>query len=1029
MDYTLAESGAEIAAAARRSEQEVVTQQAEELKRLYVRDADVEAKFRDIITKLRRKGGATDGIEAFLHQYGLNTSEGVAVMCLAEALLRIPDSDTADRLIRDKFEDAEWEKHLGNSDHWFVNASSWGLMLTGKMVEYGYSDQKKLLHRIAGKIGNPSIREALRIGMKVIGSKFVLGETIEEAVKHSKPQLKRGYRYSYDMLGEGARTEEQAEAFCESYAAAIEAIGKSVDQKMPLYARPNISIKLTALHPRYEFVHKDEIEHTLLARLVKLVRAAKEYGLSVSIDAEEARRLELHLLVFERLIEHPDLQDWDGLGMVVQAYQKAALPLLNYLAKLARQHERKIPVRLVKGAYWDAEIKHAQEMGLAEYPVFTRKEFSDQSYLLCAYFMLRNTQSFYPQFATHNARTMADVLAYADAQGVAHDAFEFQRLHGMGEMLHDEVVGTVSSRIYAPVGEHKDLLAYLIRRLLENGANTSFVHLLVDKDVTIDDLMQSVVEQVEESFCMPNPAIPLPSLMYGSRENSAGIEQGNSVELQRLLKQIGKWDDHHWDFAAAGRGVKSLSPTDGSVVGTFAEATAGGLAEAIGRAAAAQAAWAARSVEERAQVLEAVGQALSDNEAELIALCRREAGKVLQDAIDEVREAVDFCRYYALEARKLMAIPQTMPGPTGEHDQLQLFARGVFACISPWNFPLAIFTGQVAAALVTGNAVMAKPAEQTPLIATRAVQLMHEAGVPQDVLQLVCGDGETIGAPLVADARISGVVFTGSVPVAKAIQRSLAEKDGPIVPLIAETGGQNCMVVDSSALPEQATDDIIRSAFGSAGQRCSALRVLYVQDDIADVLIPMIQGAMQQLNVGDPCEVTTDIGPVIDDEAQAKIAAHIARLKKDYTLVGTAPMKEGLSGHFIAPHAFEIPSIDALQEEIFGPVLHIVRFDDSDYQAVADAINSTGYGLTFGIHSRIEDNIRFFVERVKAGNLYVNRGMTGAVVGVQPFGGEGLSGTGPKAGGPFYLLRFVTERTISNNTAAIGGNLELLIDR
>ncbi len=1025
MEYSLEESGGNVAAAAHRPETEVVTEQAEELQRKYTNDPGIEQEFRDVIVKLRDKGGASDGIEAFLHQYGLNTQEGVAVMCLAEALLRIPDTETADRLIRDKFEDGEWEKHLGNSDHWFVNASSWGLMLTGRLVNYGYADQKALLNRVVGKFGNPSIREAMRMGMKMIGSKFVLGETIEDAIKHSKPQLKRGYRYSYDMLGEGARTEEQAQAFCEAYAHAIETIGKSVDPKQPLYARPNISIKLTALHPRYEFTQKDYIEDVLTERLLKLVRAAKNYGMTVSIDAEEARRLEVHVLVFERLLAHPDLQDWSGLGIVVQAYQKAAKPVLEYLCKLAKKQKCKIPVRLVKGAYWDSEIKHAQEMGLDQYPVFTRKEFSDQSYLLCAYYMLEHTAQFYPQFATHNARTMADVLSYADAKGVDHAAFEFQRLHGMGEMIHDAFLGRVNSRIYAPVGMHKDLLAYLIRRLLENGANTSFVHLLVDKKVTIDDLMERVPDQVEETFYQPNPAIPLPRQMYGSRENSAGFELGNSEDVSQLQAHIDEWAEHRWVF---GKGHTVTSPIDGHEVGTVHLSTSDEVAKAVTTAVAAQDAWAEQGVEARAQILEAIADALTEQEAEFIALAQREAGKVMQDAIDEVREAVDFCRYYALEARKLIAIPQTMPGPTGEHDQLQFFPRGVFACISPWNFPLAIFTGQIAAALVAGNAVVAKPAEQTPLIASRMVELMHKAGIPKDVLHLVIGDGETVGAPLVAHPNISGVTFTGSVPTAKAIQRSLAEKDGPIVPFRAETGGQNCMIVDSSALLEQATDNIIHSAFGSAGQRCSALRVLFVQDDIADELIAMIKGAMAELHVGDPRRLYVDCGPVIDEEAKAKIDTHIATMTKEYTKAGEAVLPAELSGHFVAPHAFEIPSIDVLTDEIFGPVMHIVRYDDSDLQAVADAINSTGYGLTFGIHSRIEDNIQFFASRIKAGNIYINRGMTGAVVGVQPFGGEGLSGTGPKAGGPHYLLRFLTERTISNNTAAIGGNLELLID-
>jgi len=881
-------------------------------------------------------------------------------------------------------------------------------LLTGKVVDFGHDSRAGMLaalKNLIAKTGESVVREALKKAMKLIGGQFVLGETVAEALSHSRSYMKKGYRFSYDILGEGARSDEQAKGYVESYRKGIALIGKTIPAGTPLFEGPGISVKLSALHARYQLVKRDRVINELLPRLKDILLSAKKAGIAVAIDAEEASRLDIEMILFEQLLSDPAFAGWNGIGFVVQAYQKRAFYLIDWLAAQASAHNRIIPVRLVKGAYWDSEIKWAQMNGLPSYPVFTRKEHTDVSYLACANKILSYKSVFFPQFATHNIRTVSSIIELSTRYGWATGSFEFQRLHGMGEAMHDKIVKDTPSRIYAPVGAHKDLLAYLIRRLLENGANSSFIHLLMDHSKSSEEILADPVATTKNFAQLYNPTIALPLAIYGAhRRNSAGIDFGNAAQLQALLKTI---------------------PHPDQPLSTISDATMTTLNDAINSAHKAFPFWAATPVEKRAAILERAADLLEEYEPELIGLCTHEAGKTLPDGIAEVREAADFCRYYAAEARRILA-PHVLTGPAGESNVLMLHPRGVFACISPWNFPLAIFMGQVTAALITGNGVIAKPAEQTPLIAARAVEILHEAGVPREVLHLVPGPGETIGAALVADKRICGVVFTGGTDTAQRIQQALATRGGSIVPLIAETGGQNCMVVDSSALPEQAVDDIILSAFGSAGQRCSALRILFVQDDIADELLKLLAGAMQELKVGNPADPATDIGPVIDADAQRMLLDHIERMKKSAKLVAVTPITGTPEGFFVAPHAFEIANIETLSREIFGPVLHVIRFATGTLPQVIDAINSTGYGLTFGIHSRIDEHVQLLVSRVHAGNIYVNRSMIGATVGVQPFGGEGLSGTGPKAGGPHYLLRFVNERTTTVNTAAIGGNVSLL---
>ena len=994
------------------------------------------ARASKLVTRIRA-AGAGKGVEAFLRTYGLDTREGVAVMCLAEALLRIPDYTTTDRLIQDKFENTEWNKYLGTSESFFVNASSWGLLLTGKVVNLGSMPEEKpsaLFGRLVSRAGEPVIRKALKQSMRFIGTQFVLGEDIEEAIKKSIAPEKKGYRFSYDILGEGARNQEQAEAYVKAYRHAITEIGRHGIGRSIMEA-PSISLKLSALHPRYALANEERVMKELLPRLIEIVELAMNVGISVSIDAEEATRLDIELRLFRKLFSERRFRDYEGIGFVMQAYQKRAVHLIDFLAELSRETGRRMPVRLVKGAYWDSEIKNSQVSGLASYPVFTRKEHTDVSYMACAQKLIENIDRFYPQFATHNALSVASIMELVGDN--KKNVFEFQRLHGMGEQLHDQVVKDVPVRIYAPVGRHEDLLAYLIRRLLENGANTSFVHMLMDKNTPLEQLLEDPVDIARKQGGAQNPMTPNPVKLYSDRKNSQGYDLGNAKTVSELAAKMNEFKECFWlaepTFTGSGANPEKknvIEPADkGKITGYAVKEKPENIDKTVAAAKAAFAKWNKVPVEERARIIEKFAQLLADNQIEAMAIVMREAGKTISDAVAEVREAIDFCHYYAAQARKLTARETVLEGPTGERNSLQLSARGVFACISPWNFPLAIFTGQVVAAFVTGNCVIAKPAEQTPLIAAFAVRLMHQAGVPKDVVHLMPGSGRTVGAALTTDERIAGVVFTGSMETAQHINRSLAARNGSIAVFIAETGGQNCMIVDSSALPEQVTDDVITSAFGSAGQRCSALRVLYVQEDIADNLIRLIAGAMQELKLGNPFfDVSVDIGPVIDDGARKGLADHIEKMKKSAKLLATAPLDAKLSqqGSFLAPHMFEIKSIKELPQEVFGPVLHVIRYKASDLEKVCDEINSTGYGLTFGLQSRIEDHVELVKERIHAGNIYVNRSMIGATVGVQPFGGEGLSGTGPKAGGPHYLLRFVTERTHTINTAAIGGNLELL---
>ncbi|MDX2113798.1 MAG: bifunctional proline dehydrogenase/L-glutamate gamma-semialdehyde dehydrogenase PutA [Alphaproteobacteria bacterium] len=957
-----------------------------------------------------RQAGTGHGMEAFLHTYSLSTREGVALMCLAEALLRIPDSKTADQLIADTFEGRDFRTHAKDSESWLVSASSWGLLLAGSVVDFGDDTSRGItatLKGLVGKVSEPVVRTALRQAMKMIGGQFVLGESIEAGIANGSGWAKKGYRFSYDILGEGARSDLQSQHYIQAYHHAIAKVGAGASEET-LLSNPGISVKLSALHPRYSLNQRGRVLSELKPRLKEILLLAKKHHIAVSIDAEEANRLDIEMILFEELLAEPELAGWNGVGFVLQAYQKRAFHVIDFLAQLARKHGRVIPLRLVKGAYWDSEIKHAQVMGLPGYPVFTKKPHTDLSYLACADKILSHASLFYPQFATHNARTIASIQVLAGRYKLAPSQFEFQRLHGMGEKLHDMIVEDgYASRIYAPIGEHKDLLAYLIRRLLENGANTSFVNLLMDKDLPLAELLAD--PRVTSNQQSSTSLLPLPLSIYPDRKNSSGIDTGYLHLREPLERELARQCDI----------VQRL--------GRPADHSAKAAEEAITSALSGFDLWSQTSVDARAQMLEKAADLLEEKRDELLALLIHEAGKTISDAVSEVREAADFCRYYALHARKLIGTEERLSGPTGESNCLSLHPRGVFIAISPWNFPLAIFIGQVVAALATGNSVVAKPAEQTPIIAREAVKILYQAGIPKEALQLAYGDGK-IGAALVADPRISGVVFTGSVEVAQIINRALAAKSGAIVPLIAETGGMNAMVVDSSALLEAAVDDIVLSAFGSAGQRCSALRVLYVQEEIAESLLALLAGAMAELNVGTPSQFAADIGPVIDAEAKRMLEAHIERMKREAKLVAASTPSDD-AGHFVTPHAFEISSMRVLEKEIFGPVLHVVRFKGSELKTIARDINESGYGLTFGLHSRIDDHIQFFTRAIRAGNLYINRSMTGAVVGVQPFGGEGLSGTGPKAGGPHYLHKFLTERTMTINVAAIGGNLELLMKK
>ncbi|HWI88333.1 MAG TPA: bifunctional proline dehydrogenase/L-glutamate gamma-semialdehyde dehydrogenase PutA [Sphingomicrobium sp.] len=978
------------------------------------------------------------GVDAFLHAYDLGSDEGIAMMCLAEALLRIPDAHTADELIADKLSGPDWSEKLGRSDSAFVNAATFSLLLTGKVLE-GAQDRsdnwKAALGRAVGRLGEPVVRTAVREAMKILGRNFVFGRTMDEALKRAEPERKHGLSHSFDMLGEAAKTYGDAERYAVSYRNALDRI--AAEAKGGFRRSPGISVKLTALHPRFEYTHREDALAGVIPVMRELALKASRADIHLTIDAEEADRLELQLDVFEALLADDELfaNGWGGFGIAIQAYQKRAAPLCDWVVEAARAHGRKLMVRLVKGAYWDTEIKAAQVGGLADYPVFTRKVATDVSYLACAKKLLDASDVIYPAFATHNANTIGLVNALT-----AGREFEFQRLHGMGEELYEELAGLerhlgdtrTPVRIYAPVGSHKELLAYLVRRLLENGANSSFVNRIADEQVSIDELVRDPVAELEALTPKRNPKIILPTDLFGAgRRNSAGVDLSDPLVREPLLERLRALEARSWTAKPGlgkGQARSIVSPHDHRVtVGTTFEATADEVDRMVRAGHAAQVAWDALGGEKRAQLLERTADLYEEHAEEFFSLCAREGGKTLIDGVLEVREAVDFLRFYASEARRQFTKPLPLPGPTGEQNELRLHGRGVIAAISPWNFPLAIFTGLTSAPLAAGNAVITKPAGQTPLIAALAVELMHQAGIPRDVVQLAPGSGRVVGGTLTAHPLLSGVVFTGSTETARMINRTLAERDGPIIPFVAETGGQNAMIVDSSALPEQVTRDVISSAFQSAGQRCSALRVLFVQEDVADGMIKMIAGAMEALNVGDPSNLSTDVGPVIDEAAKKVLDEHLEWLDKNAKRIcRLEPPPEAANGCFVPPAFYEIQSLSQLDRENFGAILHVIRFAGDKLDKVVEAINTTGYGLTLGLQSRI-DTVRDYVEEhARVGNFYVNRNQIGAVVESQPFGGEGLSGTGPKAGGPHYVARFATERVTCIDTTAAGGNAYLM---
>jgi RHH-type transcriptional regulator, proline utilization regulon repressor / proline dehydrogenase / delta 1-pyrroline-5-carboxylate dehydrogenase len=964
-------------------------------------DARIDVTATRLIEAIRADDDRLGGVEDMLREFALSTKEGLALMVLAEALLRVPDARTADQFIEDKLGQGDFVHHETKSSAFLVNASAWALGMSARVVRPGETPQGTL-GRLAKRLGVPAVRAATRQAMRLMGSHFVLGETIESALARAQPDAAGAPRYSFDMLGEGARTAADAERYFNSYVRAIEAIGRAADDR-PLPGRPGISVKLSALHPRFEAPGRQRVMTELVPRLIDLARQAKAYDLNFTVDAEEADRLELSLEVIAATFGDPSLAGWDGFGLAIQAYQKRAEAVIFHIDGLARALNRRMMVRLVKGAYWDTEIKRAQERGLDGYPVFTRKAMTDLNYIACAQRLLALRPRIFPQFATHNALTVASLLELAGGES----GFEFQRLHGMGEALYAQLSRdrpALACRTYAPVGSHRDLLAYLVRRLLENGANSSFVALAADETVPVATLLRRPAELIgtPENARHPNIRLPI-ELFQPQRQNSRGIEFGERAALNDLVSA-----------------VAASHPAAGGIV----DATAQAAGDAVVAARAGFHSWSRTPAQARAAILEKAATLLEQRRARFIALLQSEGGKTLDDSLSEVREAADFCRYYAAQGRRHFGHGEAMPGPTGESNVLTLRGRGVFVAISPWNFPLAIFVGQITAALMAGNAVVAKPAEQTPRIAAEAVNLLHEAGVPASVLHLNQGDGG-IGAALVAHPDIDGVVFTGSIEVARTINRTLAAKEGSIVPLIAETGGINAMIVDATALPEQVADDVVTSAFRSAGQRCSALRLLFVQEEVADRMIEMIAGAARELEIGDVSDPAVQIGPVIDLEAKQRLDAHIARMKQEARvhLAGRAP-----PGNYVAPHIFELTDADQLTGEVFGPILHVVRYPADRLDRVLQWIERSGYGLTLGIHSRIDDTVEAVIDRLAVGNVYVNRNMIGAVVGVQPFGGHGLSGTGPKAGGPHYLTRFATEQTVTINTAAAGGNAALLSD-
>ncbi|TEW55175.1 bifunctional proline dehydrogenase/L-glutamate gamma-semialdehyde dehydrogenase PutA [Psychromonas sp. RZ22] len=1004
----------------------------------------IDERATELIVRVRKDKNAIHMIDALLLEYSLDTKEGILLMCLAEALMRIPDAVTADALIKDKLSIADWTSHLKKSDSLFVNASTWGLLLTGKVVNLGSAvkgSPSRIVNRLVSQMSEPVIRQAMHQAMKIMGHQFVLGRNIEEAQKNAKRFNDKGFSYSFDMLGESALTATDAKKYFNAYMLAIESIGKKQLNQLDKSNAATVSIKLSALHPRYEVANKQRVHTEMLASVLALIGRARELNVGLTIDAEEADRLELSLSLFEKLYQHPVTQGWGKLGIVVQAYSKRALPVLVWLAALAKQQGDVIPLRLVKGAYWDSELKLSQQNGYAGYPVYTRKEATDVSYLACSRFLLSEHIKglIYPQFASHNAHTVVAITAMA-----SHSDYEFQRLHGMGDALYNHVLTMFESnvRIYAPVGSHKDLLPYLVRRLLENGANSSFVHRLVDANCPIETLTEHPVTTLKSRSTLHNGLIVLPPAIFDDRKNSSNINIDIESEASLFEEKIAQFKNKTWHAGPIVNGVHYINqcemldtdtndldnkniedltsaklqlcstPYDRSInIGSILFSTPSMLENALNNAQEYYSKWNETAVQQRAQYLYKLADLLEENVSELIALCHHEAGKTIHDSIDEVREAVDFCRYYAQQATVNFAIPETKVSFDNVTQQVSRQGKGVFVCISPWNFPLAIFLGQVTAALVTGNTVVAKPAEQTSLIAAKAVLLMLEAGFPKQVIHLITGNGREIGPALTEDHRVAGVVFTGSTITAQAINRSLASREIKPATLIAETGGQNAMIVDSTALPEQVAKDVIRSAFASAGQRCSALRVLFIQKDIADRVIELIQGAMQELSLGLPYLHQTDVGPVIDKQAKDKLNSYIKSMLSEHKLLAQVELNDAcLKGDFVCPTAIEIDHLGQLLDEQFGPILHVIRFKSPQMDEVIEQINHSGFGLTMGIHSRNEAAYRRIANASHVGNCYINRDQVGAVVGVQPFGGQGLSGTGPKAGGPRYLYRFTKQK-------------------
>lgn len=951
----------------------------------------------ELVERIRERDD-TGMMELFLSEYGLSTDEGVALMCLAEALLRVPDGQTIDALIEDKIAPSEWGKHLGQSHSSLVNASTWALFVTGKVLDdEKNSGMASILHSVIKRVGEPVIREAVTRLMKVLGQQFVLGETIEKAMKRAAKQERKGFTYSYDMLGEAACTKQDAQRYFLSYSDSITEIAKA-KLSDDIRENPGISIKLSALHPRYETLNKQRVMDELVPRTTSLAILAKSAGIGLNIDAEEAGRLDLSLDIIEAVLSNPDLKNWDGFGVVVQAYNRRAPYVLKWIYDLAERLDRKVMVRLVKGAYWDTEIKHAQVEGFDTFPVFTKKAATDVSYICCAKMLLEMTDRIYPQFATHNAHTVASILEMADDKS----KFEFQRLHGMGEALHETVFERQGTRcrVYAPVGAHKDLLAYLVRRLLENGANSSFVNQIVDETIPPSVVASDPFDKISanDNYFVLKPS----ELFHPERQNSKGFDLEDPDTVDALVDGIAKFQSKKWKVKTGSGSVLDVTnPTTGEVVGTVVQATASDAQASAKKAKS----WHTATPQERGDVLRKAADLYEENANEIFALLIREAGKTINDCVGELREAVDFLRFYANEGEKYDNNP-----------------AGIFSCIAPWNFPLAIFTGQIAAALAAGNGVLTKPAETTPLIAGFAVRLLHEAGVPKNVLQLIAGAGREVGTAMTSDPKINGVAFTGSTATAQIINRTMAENLEPSAPLIAETGGLNAMIVDSTALPEQAVRDIVDSAFQSAGQRCSALRCLYLQKDVAEIFKTMLFGAMDQLHVGDPSHFKTDVGPIIDEAAKSRIDAYIAEAKHEGRLIKQLDAPE--QGTFVAPTVIEVNGIEDMKEEIFGPVLHIAKYEADELDDVIAAINATGYGLTFGFHSRIDDRVQHVIDHVEVGNIYINRNQIGAVVGSQPFGGDGMSGTGPKAGGPKYIRRFMKPEVIANS-AKSGSDVSL----